>query len=86
MASRRSRRRGRVVERGRPHGQALHGEAGLIAALLQQVVADLTSDHAEVRTEALTFLSDRTAVTFWCSLVDIDTEAFLEHVRALGPG
>jgi len=50
-------------------------------------VADAQGDNADWRTEARWFLRDAQAVEFWCSLADIDAEAFQEHVqRALGPG
>jgi hypothetical protein len=59
----------------------------LVTAFLRQVVTDLTSDDAHVRTEALWFVEDKPALTFWWSLAGIDPEAFVEHVqRARGPG
>jgi len=88
MASRKERRRlGRAVDRGRPHGRQLHGEVGLVAAFLSQVLADASSDDALLRTEARHFLQDHMAVRMWCSLGGLDDAAFHEHVqRALGPG
>jgi hypothetical protein len=83
-------RRGRVRElkgRVRPGGQkGLAGELGLVAAFLTQVVEDARSDNALLRTEARGFLEDEAAVRLWCSLAGIDTERFLDHVRACGPG
>jgi hypothetical protein len=86
MAYRGGRWRGSQGPRARPQGQQCEGEIGLVTAFLRQVVTDLASADVHVRTEALLFLEDRPAIVFWCSLAGIDTEAFLDHVRARGPG
>jgi len=73
--------------RVRPLGQCLSGEVGLVTAFLAQVVADAQSANVDLKNEAVWFLSDHIAVTFWCSLVDVDPGAFLARAqRALGPG
>jgi hypothetical protein len=59
------------------------GEVGLVAAFLAQVVTDARSDNAFFRAEAVQFLSDHAAVTFWTEMVDLDAHAFVERVRQL---
>jgi len=73
--------------RARPSGQAVHGELGLIGAVLQQALVDTKSANTDLRNEALWFLHDEGAIRFWCDLGGIDPATFHERVRqALGPG
>jgi hypothetical protein len=47
------------------------------------IYADARSDNAHLRTEAVLFLHDQTAVRLWCSLGGIDDAAFQDRVRRL---
>jgi hypothetical protein len=86
-ATRRQKTYPELRPRARPVGKQLDGEAGLVAAFLRQVLDDTQSPNAEHRQEALGFLRDQTAVTFWCSLIGVNPQTFLAHAqRATGQG
>jgi len=89
-ATRRAKTYRELKPRARPMGRELAGEAGLVAAFLRQVLEDTQSPNGEHRQEALWFLRDPGAVTFWCSLIGVDPQGFVEHARrfqpATGPG
>jgi hypothetical protein len=54
-----------------PTGQALAGEVGMVKTFLWQVISDVKSEKEPLRTEAVHFLWDDTAVRFWCSLAGV---------------
>ncbi len=65
--------------------EQLPGEAALAAAIIRQALVDVQSGNANIRAEAVRFLSDPRKVEFWDNFLALDG-VLVRHAQALVEG
>jgi hypothetical protein len=59
-------------------------ERDLAAAVMRLAWADMRTDDPRLRSEAVTFFHDATALQLWCDLLDVPTDMVMRQAAAVG--